>query len=201
MAYLEGLDRLLADTPIDKGEVMRYMAAREADDDLGLIIDECAKEVKNVLSAKLCYEEYNVLINGDEVDLGFCKIRSRDLSKNLSGFDKTVVFVATAGLGIDRLILKYKTVSPTKALCISAIGSERAEAVCDIFCKILAEKYSKVNSRYSAGYGDLDLSMQREIFRALDCTKNIGVALSESLLMTPTKSVTAIVGVKKESGK
>ena len=192
---------MLADTPVDKGEVLRYMAARGTDENLDLLIDECAAEAKNVLSARLCYEEYDVLINGDDVDLGFCKTKSKDLSKSLSGCDKAVVFAVTVGLGLDRLILKYKAISPTKALCISAVGSERAEAACDIFCRMLAEKYPHVNPRYSAGYGDLDLSIQRDIFRALDCTKNIGATLSVSLLMTPTKSVTAIVGVKKESGR
>ena len=52
--------------------------------------------------------------------------------------------------------------------------------------------------RFSPGYGDLPLEMQRDIFRVLDCSRKIGLTLNESLLMSPSKSVTAIVGIGGE---
>ncbi len=201
MARIESFTAILNATPVEVREVLRYMGTRDADDELLRVLDECVAEAKGVLSATLCYDEFDISVNGDEIDLGFCKVQSRDLAKNLSGCDRAVVFAATVGLGVDRLISKYKNASPTKALCISAIGSERVEALCDEFCRMIDEKYAFVRPRYSAGYGDLDLGIQKDIFRALGCTKSIGISLGESLLMTPVKSVTAIVGVKKESGK
>ena len=51
-------------------------------------------------------------------------------------------------------------------------------------------------ARFSPGYGDLPLEFQREIFRALDVPRRIGVSLGSSCLMSPSKSVTAIVGIK-----
>ena len=48
--------------------------------------------------------------------------------------------------------------------------------------------------RFSPGYGDLSLEVQKEIFSLLDCPRKIGVSLGDSLLMTPSKSVTAIIG-------
>ena len=66
----------------------------------------------------------------------------------------------------------------------------------------LAEEHARVGKRtrprFSAGYGDLPLGVQREIFAALDCPKHIGLTLNDSLLMSPTKSVTAIVGISGE---
>jgi cobalamin-dependent methionine synthase I len=56
-------------------------------------------------------------------------------------------------------------------------------------------------SRYSPGYGDLPLEMQREIIRALDCGRTIGVTLTESLLMQPSKSVTAVIGMKERKAE
>ena len=53
----------------------------------------------------------------------------------------------------------------------------------------------KLRQRFSPGYGDLPLQAQRAIFDALQCHKEIGLYLNESLLMSPTKSVTAIVGI------
>ena len=50
--------------------------------------------------------------------------------------------------------------------------------------------------RFSAGYGDFSLEFQRNICDALDCQRKIGITLQESLIMLPTKSVTAIIGIK-----
>ena len=55
-----------------------------------------------------------------------------------------------------------------------------------------------IRPRFSAGYGDLDVSFQKEIFGVLDCHKKIGLTLNDSMLMSPTKSVTAIVGIGPE---
>ena len=58
--------------------------------------------------------------------------------------------------------------------------------------------YGQTMPRFSPGYGDLPLTAQREMFRMLECEKRIGVYLNESLLMSPSKSVTAIVGLGGE---
>jgi len=195
MATVEYYNDRLAAVSVNKREVLRYMGA-SGDETLFTLIDECISEVKNVLSARICYGEYDSFVDGEAVDLGFCSVNSRDLAKNLKGCKKAAVFVATVGIGVDRLIKKYSLLSPSKALCIGAIGNERVEALCDLFCLDIAEKYGKIRPRYSAGYGDLDLSIQKDIFCALSCTKNIGVTLGESLLMTPQKSVTAVVGIE-----
>ncbi len=49
--------------------------------------------------------------------------------------------------------------------------------------------------RFSPGYGDLTLLAQKDIFAVLDCGKRIGLTLNDSLLMSPSKSVTAFVGI------
>jgi 5-methyltetrahydrofolate--homocysteine methyltransferase len=68
--------------------------------------------------------------------------------------------------------------------------------LCDEFCKdIKAELNVNLKPRFSPGYGDLDLSCQKDIFKLLDCSKKIGLTLNDSLLMSPTKSVTAFVGI------
>ena len=49
--------------------------------------------------------------------------------------------------------------------------------------------------RFSPGYGDLPLDVQRPLFAALDVPRKIGVSLTDSLLMAPSKSVSAIIGI------
>ena len=44
-------------------------------------------------------------------------------------------------------------------------------------------------------YGDLPLEVQTQFFQLLDCQRQIGLTLNDSLLMTPSKSVTAVFGI------
>ena len=155
-------------------------------------------ELADTLSYKVCFAEYPIEVNGDSLDLGFAAVRSADLAKCLADCDRVVLFAATVGLAPDRLSEKYRRLSPEKALYANAIGAERVEALCDAFCADLAAE-QPTRPRFSPGYGDLPLSLQTAVFKALDCPRKIGVTLTDSLLMTPTKSVTALVGILKNS--
>ena len=84
---------------------------------------------------------------------------------------------------------------------MQAIGSERVESRCVAFEGEIKDELREARGeisfrpRFSPGYGDLSLELQRDIFRLLDCQRQIGVTLGDSLLMSPSKSVTAIIGV------
>ena len=183
----------------NKREILRYAGVKEDILEINALIDECIKELDGKLNYKVCYVEYPVKILGDDVDLTFTSVTSKDLAKNLKNCNDFILFAATVGVGIDRLIAKYNALSPTKALIFQAIGAERIESLCDLFNNEIKEKYKTVKPRFSAGYGDLPIEIQKDIFTALNCSKNIGVILNESLLMSPSKSVTALIGVAKDS--
>ena len=168
--------------PIDRREILRYAGVRGDAPEIEALLDECIKESEDKLAYKVCYGGFPVSF--------FDSVGSKDLKKHLEGCNKVILFVATVGIGIDRLIARYASVSPTKSLLFQAIGAERIEALCDEF------NSEFVGSRFSPGYGDLPLEFQKEIFKVLDCPKRIGLTLNESMLMSPTKSVTAIIGVK-----
>ena len=51
-------------------------------------------------------------------------------------------------------------------------------------------------ARYSPGYADFPLAAQRELLALLDAPRKVGVSLTDSLLMVPSKSVSAVIGVK-----
>lgn len=175
---------------INKSEIARYCGGTP-DNKILPVIEECIAEAKPFLSPKICFCKTPVSVFETAVEFPFARVESKDLAKNLKGFKKAVVFCATVGLGIDRLIAKYGTISPVKSLVFEGLGSERIEALCNSFCK----DFKTERPRFSPGYGDLDIGFQTEIFKVLQCTKKIGVTLNESLLMSPSKSVTAIMGV------
>ena len=184
--------------PIDRREIYRYMKCGGQSAEIDALIDEAIK----ACDGRLRYDTVSIALaissmdNGD-IRLGGIELQSRDLEKALTGCDSVVIFAATVGLEIDRLIAKYGRLQPSLALCIQALGAERIEALCDQFCDDLRSQGLNIRPRFSAGYGDLPLDFQRSIFSLLDCHKSIGLTLNESLLMSPTKSVSAIIGIKK----
>lgn len=189
--------------PLDKREILRYSGACGSVPELDALIDECLTELDGALTYKVCWRTFDVSTDGDLLDLDFTKTASAALSKNLHGCQKIILFAATVGIGLDRLIARYSRVSPSKALIFQSIGAERIEALCDTFCAEMAELakgngYS-LRPRFSPGYGDLALSVQRDIFSVLDCSRKIGLTLNDSLLMSPTKSVTAIIGIMPDN--
>lgn len=179
-------------------EIFRYAQADVTVTELEPLISSCIDEIDKHLSYKVCYREFPVKADGESLDLGFYKSSSSALYKNLCGCDKIIVFGATIGIELDRRIAKYGTISPVKALVLQAIGTERIEALCDSFCEDLKGEYKYIRPRFSPGYSDLPIDMQIEIFNALDCPRKIGLTLNQSLLMSPSKSVTAIVGISEK---
>lgn len=186
---------------VDRKEVMRYAGIRESSPEAEELLDRAVALSADLLKYDVCYGIYEISEIDRGLDIGFTKTYSSSLAKTLSGCERALVFCSTVGSGIDRLIAGYSISSPSVALMLQALGSERVEALCDAFCSFISESereggYS-CTRRFSPGYGDTPLEMQRDIFGALDCTKRIGVTLGDNLFMTPMKSVTAIIGIKK----
>lgn len=177
-------------------EVLRYAGCTNADLETKRMMSGCLEEAEKVISYKVCYCELPLKINGSVCDFGVFDVKSEKLAKNLDGCGKVLLFAATVGTEFDRLISKYSRISPAKAVIMQAIGSERVESLCDSFCKDYEnENGVKLKPRFSPGYGDLALEVQKYIFAILDCPRKIGISLNETLLMSPSKSVTAFVGI------
>lgn len=177
--------------PVNRREVFRYARAGNPSDAENALLDQCLTELLPSLTYRAAWAEYPITVTGTHLDLGFTETDSADLAGNLRDSDKIVLLAATVGIAPDRLAQKYSCLSPVKALFIESIGNERIEALCDTFCG----QFPDARPRFSPGYGDLALELQREIITALDCPRKIGLTLNQSLLMTPSKSVTAVIGM------
>ncbi len=190
-------------TPIDRREILRYMGCITPDREILQLLEDCIAESASLFSPRVCWCELPLAVGDTQLCFGSIQTDSASLGKCLDGCERVLLFAATVGLEIDRMIAKYSRISPSKALCLQALGSERAEALCDVFSEQMQAQYRAQNCtvtpRFSPGYGDLPLDLQRNIFAVLDCPRRIGLSLKESLVMTPAKSVTAIIGIKKEN--
>ena len=182
--------------PYCEKEILRYAGCKEADNEIAVLLKRCIGEIKDKLTYKLCYRKISVKIDGDTCDFGEFCLKSKKLSLNLKGCQSVILFAATVGIEIDRLITKYGRISPSKAFMLQAIGTERIESLCNAFCADISKEYNMgAKPRFSPGYGDLPLESQKDVFSVLLPEKYIGLTLTDSLLMSPSKSVTAIMGL------
>ena len=188
--------------PYNKKEIFRYAGVGTPSAELEKTLDMCLAKCEKVFSGKICYIKVPIEISGNEIDFGFAKVKSKNLAANLKNCREAIIFAATVGIEIDRLIRKSVQINMAEAVWFGAIGDERVETLCDLFSNEVEAECRKelkiTKPRFSAGYGDLDLTFQKDIFNVLECHKLIGITLTESLLMSPSKSVSAIIGIEEK---
>ena len=189
---------------INKSEIYRYLGYKNGmpvGNEISVMIEEILQNVLLESRPKVCYKRFSVELD-DGVDFGFMCVKSRELTANLKGCTQAIIFAATIGIYTDRQIQKESILSPARACVYQAVGATVIEAVCDDFNEWVrgeeAVKGNLLSPRYSPGYGDVPLSVQKDICRELDCAKTVGITLTESLLMIPEKSVTAVIGIRKK---
>ena len=186
--------------PVDEREVLRYMRCKEASDAVSSMLQETLQEAAPLLSMRLCYCRLPVTYHETGVEIGGFPFISSDLLKALNGVSEVICLAATAGLALDRYIARCGHISPARALAAQSIGTERVEALCDAFVAdmnaTLKADGLRLRPRFSPGYGDLPLETQRALFALLSPEKHVGITLTRELLMSPTKSVTAIAGIE-----
>ena len=191
----------LGEIPFDEKEILRYaMLPSFAPAPEELPLQECLKAAKGAANCRAVWRRYPLARDGEWLDLGFARTDSGDLRRHLEGCGEILLFACTAGAETDRRIARAKLQSAAKGLLMHAIGAQQVEGGCDRLCARLAERFPdrQLTDRYSPGYGDLPLEMQRDVMKALDCGRTVGITLTDSLLMTPGKSVTAIIGMKEK---
>jgi hypothetical protein len=183
---------------VSKKEILRYAKAAPMDGEALGVLAPLLEEAMAEISYKTVCLEVDFSIRDDNIcDFGVFSVKSNSLAKKLGGCKRVIILAATLGIGIDRLIYKYGKTSPTRGLFMQAIGAERIEALCDALCNEL-KKTRNIRPRFSPGYGDLTLDIQKDIFRVLDAPKHIGASLTDSMLISPTKTVTAFIGIEEE---
>ena len=124
---------------------------------------------------------------------------SKALSLRLSGCRDVYLVCGTLGAAFDAFQRRVSVMSGADALIVQAVGAAAIEKVMDsIEAEIRTElpQGETLVPRYSPGYGDFPLAAQRELLELLDASRTIGVSLTDSLLMVPSKSVSAVVGVR-----
>lgn len=188
-------------THISTQEVLGYLGCRGSGVTEQLIRDiaEALSLLTETAVPKSTYRVFERCDNGCISDLDF-SFESKDIDKLLSDCNRVILFAATLGAQVDMLLRRYQVSDLQKALVLDACANAAIENVCDNLCTDFALSYGLITHRFSPGYGDLAFEKQSDFARVLDLQRSIGVTLTDSGLMIPQKSVTAVVGIlRKES--
>ncbi len=189
---------------IDKSEIGRYLGIKgEADALTVRLIDECLKELMPSVRTAYTFKIFNITDKKDGVKIEDCNIllQGEETKIRFCGCTKCAIMGATLGVEADNIIRMSQCIDMAKAVVYDACATYMVEKLCDEVqaeIKALAAKEGmRITGRFSPGYQGLPLSLQRQVCDAIDLGKKIGVFLTDELLLTPTKSVTAFVGIGK----
>lgn len=185
-------------------ETLRYLGYKggQADEQTLKMVQECWKELEDKVVKRTCFREFSLSFSEDgEIDMGCLQTKSQALGRNLKGCEKVVLFAATLGVQTDTLIRRYSHLQMSKAVVMQAAAAAMLEDYCDEVNEKIRQKYEKkgycLRPRFSPGYGDFPLECQPALLKGLEAGKGVGITLTDSFLMVPSKSVTAVIGISQ----
>lgn len=118
----------------------------------------------------------------------------------LADCSQAVLLMCTLGAEFEALLRAEQARGMAGAALLDACGSAWVEAGCDQAEEEISARFPGLHltDRFSPGYGDLPLSLQRDICALLDAPRRLGVQVTDSLLLNPSKTVTAVIGLSEK---
>ena len=186
-------------------EALRYMGYHGAEPDAAVAesLERCAAELQTAVQPKSISARFPLSFIGENtMQIGDLTVTSANLARNLRGCTEVYLMAATLGIGADRLIARASAVRMSDAVILQAVAAAMIETCCDEVNDALRHMAEReglyCRPRFSPGYGDFSIEHQRDFSRLLDTPRKIGLTVTESCLLAPIKSVTAVIGLSPE---
>lgn len=186
---------------INRAEVLRYLGYKGigADETVNRLIDDCESEVMKAAVPRYTYRVVNITQVKDGVELNDTGLilKGNSIKEHLEGCEQAALIAVTLSEGIDRMLRIMQASDLAKAVVADSLSSAAIEQVCDKLEAIIKEELPQYNQtfRFGIGYGDLPLSQQGDFLKVLNAPRLIGLNTGKTFMMTPTKSVTAVIGL------
>ncbi|EEQ47914.1 vitamin B12 dependent-methionine synthase activation domain-containing protein [Selenomonas flueggei] len=186
-------------TTLNMNEILKYLGFRgqELTEEIAAQIRRCSDEVLAAATPRLTYR-LAPLDNGAVLGVMFA---GNDIPRMLEPCEEVVLFGATLGPGVERLMMRCEVVNAADSVIMDACASTAIENICNNFesdmRRAVEAEGRYLTDRFSPGYGDLPIAEQPKFFALLDMTRRIGVSLTPTTIMVPRKSVTAIMGIAR----
>jgi hypothetical protein len=196
---------VILDLKIDKDEVLRYLYHKNEplEKNLDSLVDSLIKETTDISRPRFIYNIFETeKNNGIILKNTNLILEGKDIARHLEKSEKCAVLCATLGSEIEMKINYYSKTELLKSVIMDACASTLIEALCDNAEDIIKKEAEKsgyfITSRYSPGYGDFDISVQKALLNIIEAPKKIGVTVTSSFIMLPRKSVSAVIGFQTE---
>lgn len=185
---------------VNISEALRYCGAGDGDEALrtqaeaiAAVITEVPRYVYRVFPLERTAEGF--FLPGANITL-----TGRPARTLLASSTQAAVMVCTLGAGFDTRLRAAQVRDMAKAVILDGCGSALVEQGCDAAESEIRERFPGLylTDRFSPGYGDLPLSLQGPICAALDAQRRLGVTVTPSLLLNPSKTVTAFMGLSEK---
>lgn len=185
-----------------RAEVLQYLGWRGSDipAEVNRQLEDCIRDTLAAAQPRYTYRRFALRREGERVLLAGTDVAlpGHDVAALLEDCRECVLFAATLGAPLEALIRRAEIRDMTRALILDCCGSSAIEAVCDQAEQAIRRQLGgaeHLTDRFSPGYGDMPIAFQRELAALLDTPRQIGLALTDSCILTPRKSVTAVIGL------
>ena len=181
-------------------ETLRYLGVRgPAPESLRREASDTASELQRALRPRYVYALFALRPDENSFRLGEAGVilRGNSVRTMLQECDEAVLLLCTLGAGFDNRLRAAQARNMSRAVILDACGSAFVESGCDAAERELSECFPGrfLTDRFSPGYGDVSLSLQRDICGLLNASRRLGVCVTDSMTLNPAKSVTAIIGL------
>ena len=179
---------------IKKNEVLKNLQYRgsEIPEDIDYLIFQSIVDLEKYAKPKYKYIELDKdLEELKEILLG------EGIKDLLSTSRKVVLMGVTLGREIEMLTRKYSFSDLVRSVILDATASAGVESLANEINDNLEKIYEPMylTDRFSPGYGDLPISVQKKFLSLINGEKDLGITTTESGIMIPRKSITAIIGI------
>ena len=187
---------------INVKEALRYLGYNNTDIDPNMkeLLSHCEKELLSVIRPDYIYSIFEL---NEDFTLASCdfELVGKSIKDHVRDCKKVIFMCATAGSEVDRLIRMKQVGNMAEATVIDSMASACVEQICDKIEEVIKEDFPNMDMtwRFGLGYGDFPLELQKKFLEVLQAPKRIGVCVSNSMMLTPTKSVTCVIGLKEKS--
>ncbi len=161
------------------------------------LIEGEMKKAKRLIRGKGVYVVFPVKSKSkDEIVLKNISLKGKAIAKAMARAKEIVLFVDTIGPALEAEVNRlYQKDEYTRATILDTIGSVAADEGAKYLNSLIVKKAKKESTpRFSPGYGDWDLSIQKKLLEVTQASK-IGVTCNEAFFMIPRKSVSAVIGL------
>lgn len=188
---------------INIDEALRYMGYKNNIDidNITPLLKKCEDTLLSEVNLRYCYKVFDIEKTEDFIniiDTGLV-LKGKSIYNHLEDCSKAVLMACTLSDKVDRLISRLNIIDMSSSL----ITDSMASALIEQFCNEVEYKIKKdldiknMTWRFSPGYGDFPIDIQKNFIKTINADKQIGLTVTDSNILIPRKSVTAVIGISE----